>query len=137
MAVMGKARPLPKVDTPKDKKILVDVEAYHPLLVRACYNKSMKFNPVSFVKNSLLQKFSGLDVEFFFDGDDLDMAEARIRKMEELATSGHGIKKSDYKFVQQTLRSSTPITHEFKHAVVQACSQKEPSFSSTLERRIS
>ncbi|KAF9935158.1 hypothetical protein BGZ67_003550 [Mortierella alpina] len=132
MALMGKCKTLPKVDAPRNKKILVDVEAYHSLLIRAD-----KFDAVRFVKNVLFQKFAGLDVEYFFDGDgnaekfrtsmqrrgttsDLDAAESRIRTMEELASRGHGIKKTDYKIVQKALRSSTAVTYDFKTAVVQA-----------------
>ncbi|KAF9987891.1 hypothetical protein BGZ75_010299 [Mortierella antarctica] len=112
MALMGKCKTLPK-------------------------NNSDKFDAVRFVKNVLFQKFAGLDVEYFFDGDgnaekfrtsmqrrgttsDLDAAESRIRTMEELASRGHGIKKTDYKIVQKALRSSTAVTYDFKTAVVQA-----------------
>ncbi|KAG9321301.1 hypothetical protein KVV02_007874 [Mortierella alpina] len=104
----------------EEQKILVDVEAYHSLLIRACYNNSDKFDAVRFVKNVLLKKFAGIDVEFFFDGDgnaekfrtgmqrrgttsDLDAAEARIRTMEEQPSRGHGIKKADFKIVQKAL----------------------------------
>ncbi|KAK3838059.1 MAG: hypothetical protein J3R72DRAFT_493171 [Linnemannia gamsii] len=69
MRILGTARSMPKVDLPTDKKILVDVEAYHQLLSRACYNETDRFDPVVFVKNTLLKIFEGHDAEFFFNGD--------------------------------------------------------------------
>lgn len=69
LGIVGHAKTLPKVDVPLGKKILVDIGAFHQLLLRASYNKSPQYDAVAFIKNSLLRKFHGLDVEFFFDGD--------------------------------------------------------------------
>ncbi|KAG0373132.1 hypothetical protein BGX24_012096, partial [Mortierella sp. AD032] len=69
MGILGTGRSMPQVDLPTDKKILADVEAYHQLLSRACYNETDRFDPVVVVKNTLLKIFEGHDVEFFFDGD--------------------------------------------------------------------
>ncbi|KAG0375508.1 hypothetical protein BGX24_008987 [Mortierella sp. AD032] len=102
MRILGPAHSMPKVDFPTDKKILVDVEAYHQLLSRACYNEPDRFDPVVFVKNTLLKIIKGHDVEFFFNGDGnaekvktvmqcldkaapLDSVEAPIVTMEQLS----------------------------------------------------
>lgn len=136
LAVLGRCGALPKVDLPQNKKVLVDVEAFHTLLVRASYNNSDTFDAVRFIKNTLQKKFAGLDVEYFFDGDGnsekfrtsmerrteskLEGAEVLIRKMEERAATGNGIKKREYKTVQKILRSSTVLTYDFKAAIVNA-----------------
>ncbi|KAG0007773.1 hypothetical protein BGZ81_004619, partial [Podila clonocystis] len=137
LRVVGNAKTLATVEAPMDKKILVDMGAFHPLLVRASYNKSMPFDAVAFVKNTLLRKFEELDVEFFFDGDgnaekyntsmfrrnrqtELAAAEAKIQAVEDLASRGQGIKESDYKLLQKTLRGLAPVTFAFKGAIVQA-----------------
>ena len=137
LALLGKAKSLSKLDTPKNKKILVDVEAYHQLLVRACFNASPTFDAVKFVTNSLLQKFAGTDVEYFLDGygnqekhltsmqrrnrnTQLDAVEERIALMEDRASEGLGIRKADFKFVQNTLKKSTPVTLEFKRDLFDA-----------------
>ncbi|CAO3563939.1 unnamed protein product [Mortierella alpina] len=44
----------------------------------------------------------------------LDAAEDRIEVMENRAAEGFGIRKVDYKFVQDTLKKSTPVTLDFK-----------------------
>ncbi|KAF9271586.1 hypothetical protein BGZ68_003332, partial [Mortierella alpina] len=91
------------------------------------------FDAVRFIKNTLQKKFAGLDVEYFFDGDGnsekfrtsmerrteskLEGAEVMIRKMEERAATGNGIKKREYKTVQKILRSSTVLTYDFKAAI--------------------
>jgi hypothetical protein len=137
LGVLGNSKTLATVDAPTDKKILVDVGAFHPLLLRACYNNSTTYDAVAFVKSTLWRKFEGLNVEFFFDGDGnaekhdtsmhrrdrragLAAAEAQIQAVEQLASNGQGIKKSDYKLVHKTLRGSIPVTFAFKSAVVRA-----------------
>ncbi|KAF9001812.1 hypothetical protein BGZ52_009838, partial [Haplosporangium bisporale] len=57
MSVVGNLKTLAEADAPMDKKILVDVGAFHPLLLRASYNRSTIFDAVAFVKNTLLRKF--------------------------------------------------------------------------------
>lgn len=137
LGIVGNPKTLATVDAPMDQKILVDVGAFHPLLLRASYNKSTTYDAVAFVKSTLLRKFEGLNVEFFIDGDGntekyntsmhrrdrhtgLAAAEAQIEAMEQLASNGQGIKASDYKFVQKTLHGSIPVTFTFKNAIVQA-----------------
>jgi hypothetical protein len=137
LGIMENPKTLATVDAPMDQKILVDVGAFHPLLLHASYNKSTTYDTVAFVKSTLLRKFEGLNVEFFIDGDGntkkyntlmhccdrhtgLAAAEAQIEAMEQLASNGQGIKASDYKFVQKTLHGLILVTFTFKNAIVQA-----------------
>ncbi|KAF9553912.1 hypothetical protein EC968_010023, partial [Mortierella alpina] len=100
LALLGKAKSLSKLDTPKNKKILVDIESYHQLLVRACFNPTFDAR-----RNRNTQ---------------LDAAEERIALMEDRASDGLGIRKADFKFVQDTLKKSTPVTLEFKRELFDA-----------------
>ncbi|KAG0010846.1 hypothetical protein BGZ82_003246 [Podila clonocystis] len=146
LGVVGTPKTLATVEAPMDKKILIDMGAFHPLLVCASYNKSTPFDAVAFVKNTLLRKFEGLNVEFFFDGDgnaekyntstcrrnrrtELAAAEAKIQVIEQLASRGQGIKESDYKLLQKTLCHSKFVEYNidillsaagFLHAQFQA-----------------
>lgn len=49
----------------------------------------------------------------------LDAAEAEVQVIERLARNGNGIKASDYKLLQKTLRGLVPVTFEFKSAIIQ------------------
>ena len=58
LALLGSAQSLPKVDAPTDKKILVDVEAFHRQLVRAFFNDGASSNSVEIVKSLLMKRLT-------------------------------------------------------------------------------
>ena len=130
LPVVGTASELPKVDLP-NCPILVDVESFHQYMVRAVYNcKSNK--PEEYVARGILNRFlNAADVEFFLDGhgnqekygtsmarrdknSSLDDAESIVEKMEEKGELGQCISKVDYRTGTNLLKSSTPITYDFK-----------------------
>jgi hypothetical protein len=130
LAFVGTAKELPKVDLP-NCPILVDVESFHQDLVRAVYNcKSNK--PEEYVAMSILNRFLNTPhVEFFLDGhgnqekhetsmarrdkmSSLDDAEVTVEEMEAKGNLGQCINKGSYKSSTKILKSSTPITYDFK-----------------------